>query len=298
MPGDPFTFLSGIDGEVVVSFSDEEIMKYKQHYGMDQPLMKQYTNYLANLAKGNLGYSIYYKQPVLELVLSKMVWTASIVLIALSLSFIIGTIIGCYSAWHYDQWWDRLLYGAMITISEVPAFIIGLLFLFFVAARSDVIPMAGGSKVFADYKNIWEQLMDLGLHALLPILTLMMVRLGDFYLIARNSMVAVVNRPYMQTARAKGLERKTILFKHALKNAMLPIVTKLYLSLSSIFSASVLVEVVFNYPGVGRLIREAVVCRDYVLILGIFLIITVFVLIMNYMADRFYMLLDPRIREV
>lgn len=296
MPGDPFTFLSTEDGGVAVSHSQEQIELYKSYYGLDKPLGIQYVDYLKNMVKGNIGYSIYYKTSVMDVIGKRMLWTIGIVISAIGISFIIGTFLGCISAWYRDHLFDDILYFIMITVSEIPSFLVGVIFLFTIAAQSDFFPISGGMKAFAVYSSPMEKAIDIINHAILPVITLSMVRLGRFYLLARNSMITVLSKDYITTARAKGLAKQRIIFRHAMKNAFLPIVTRLYLSLGAVFGGAILVENVFNYPGIGRLMREAVMLRDYVLIQGIFLFITILVLSMNLMSDFVYGILDPRVR--
>ncbi|EGW40966.1 ABC transporter permease [Desulfosporosinus sp. OT] len=295
MPGDPFIFLSSSEGQVTITYSEEQIAKYKAYYGLDKPMIVQYTSYLANLLQGNIGYSIYYNNSVLSVIGKRVIWTVSIVLAAIFISCLIGTVLGSLSAWYRNGTFDKVLYSFIIAISEIPAFLIGIMFLFILAAKLGWFPLSGGIKTFANYSNSVEKITDILHHAFLPVLTLSIVRLGEFYLLSRNSMIAVLTKDYMRTARAKGLHNKRIIFRHALKNALLPIVTRVFLSLGAVFSGAILVENVFNYPGVGRLMREAVMVRDYVLIQGIFLFVAVTVLTMNLLADIIYRRLDPRV---
>ena len=186
----------------------------------------------------------------------------------------------------------------MVTLSEIPP----LPFRSFLSLYPGGIflifsPLSGGATPFAIYPDTVSHLRDLLYHGALPVLTLSLSRLGDFYLLSRNSMVRVLSREYILTARGKGLSSRRILFKHALKNALPPIIARFFMSLGMLFGGAVLVENVYNYPGVGRLMREAVLVRDYVLLQGIFLFITVTVLVMNILAEEIYHKLDPRLER-
>ncbi|WP_073030755.1 ABC transporter permease [Desulfosporosinus lacus] len=296
MPGDPFTFLSAEEeGQVFISYSQEQIDKYKAYYGLDKPLPVQYGNYLVNLCRGDIGYSIYYNVSVLEMIGKRLLWTVGIVLGAILISTAAGTVMGCFSAWYRDSLLDKLLYFLMITISEIPAFLVGILLLFILAGQFGWFPLFGGMSSFAQYDTSLERAKDILHHAFLPVLTLSLTRVGGFYLLSRNSMLEVLAKDYMRTARAKGLARVRIIFRHALKNALLPVITRVFLSLGAMFGGAVLVENVFSYPGLGRLMREAVMLRDYVLIQGIFLFVAILVLTMNLLADTVYKKLDPRV---
>lgn len=295
MPGDPFTFLSANADEVAVIYSEEQLAKYKAYYGLDKPLAGQYISYLGNLLQGNLGYSIYYHEPVLAIIGRRALWTVPLVLASLALSCTAGIILGTISAWLRDKPADRILYGGMICFAEIPSFIVGLLLLFAGAAWLGWFPLSGGITPFAVFASPLDRAWDILHHAALPVLTLALARLGEFYLITRGSMLSVLAKDYMRTARGKGLSSTRILFGHALRNAAIPVVTRVFLSLGTVFGGAVLVENVFNYPGVGQLMRESVMLRDYVLIQGIFLFFAVSVLFMNFMADLIYRKLDPRV---
>lgn len=296
MPGDPFTFLSSAEGEVHQNYTEEQIEEYKKYYGMDKPLGEQYKDYLVNLVQGNLGYSIYYNASVVSIVLKRAKWTLAITLASLIISTLIGSILGSLSAWYRNSLFDKSLYPIMILLSEIPSFLIAIILLFILGARFTFFPLSGGMTVFADYETNFQQFLDLVRHALLPTLALVLTQVGGFYLLARNSMITVMSKDYMRTAVAKGLSSKTIVFRHGLKNSMLPIVTRFFMSLGSVLGGAILVENVFNYPGIGRLMREAVTVRDYVLIQGIFLFVAFLVLIMNLLADIFYKKIDPRVK--
>jgi peptide/nickel transport system permease protein len=295
MPGDPFTFLSSDEGQISITYTQEQIERYKAYYGLDKPLTVQYAIYVSNLFKGNIGYSIYYNDNVINIIWKRLPWTVSIVTAAILTSCFIGIILGSLSAWYRNTVLDSGLYAFMVTISEIPAFLIGILFLFIFAAKLGLFPLAGGMKPFAEYGSLAEKIKDIMNHAFLPVLTLSVIKISEFYLLSRNSTILILKKDYMRTAKAKGLSKKRIIFRHAFKNAMPPIVTRIFLSLGVMFGAAIIVENVFNYPGVGRLMQEAVIVRDYVLIQGIFLFVTVAVLAMNLFADIIYKKIDPRV---
>jgi peptide/nickel transport system permease protein len=296
MPGDPFLYLSADQGDEVARFSQAQQDYYHSQYGLDRPLGIQYAAYLGALLKADLGYSIYYNQNVTVLLLRRLPWTLLLVSAAVVLSTLAGCLLGSLSAHQRGRWGDRWLYPLMIAVSEIPAFLLGLVLLFWLAAAWRLFPLSGAMTHFAMYNSSWEKLLDILRHAALPVLTLTLVRTGGMYLLARNSMAAVLTRDYMRTARAKGLHRLRILARHSLRNAMLPIVTRIFLSLGGLVGGAILVENVFAYPGLGRLMREAVLIHDYPMVQGIFLLVTLSVLSANYLADGIYARLDPRIQ--
>lgn len=295
MPGDPFIFLSGEDGEDVAGFSETQQQYYMQQYGLEQPLPIQYGRYLMNLVQGNLGYSIYYNESVTTILLRRLPWTLFLVTAAITISTFLGTLLGAVSASLRHLWVDKLFFVGLIIISEIPAFLLGLVLLFVFAASMQMFPLSGAMTHFSSHMTLWQKICDLALHAVLPVATLSIVRIGGVYLLARNSMVTVLAKDYLVTARAKGLGRMRIFWRHTLANAMLPIVTRIFLSLGALVGGAILVENVFNYPGLGRLMREAVIIHDYPLIQGIFMVVTLTVLSANFFADFIYTRLDPRI---
>lgn len=262
---------------------------------MDKALHIQYIDYLKNLIQGDLGYSIYYNDSVISIVLKRSKWTLGISLSSLVISTLLGSILGSLSAWYRNSIVDRSLYPIMVLLSEIPSFLIAILLLFTLAAKSSFFPLSGAMTVFAEYENAFEKFSDILVHGLLPTLSLALTQLGGFYLLARNSMLTVISKDYMRTALAKGLSSRRIVFRHGLKNSILPIITRVFMSLGSVLGGAILVENVFNYPGLGLLMREAVTVRDYVLIQGIFLIVAFLVLAMNFLADVFYKKIDPRV---
>jgi len=297
MPGDPFLFLSSDVGEEIARFSPDQEEAYRRQYGLDRPWPEQYGIYLLRLLHGDLGYSIYYNQEVTAILLARLPWTLLLVLSAVFFSTILGCLLGSLSAAYRDRPPDKVLYPLMITISEIPPFLLGLVLLFVLAAGMKLFPLSGAMTHFAKHNNTWETIVDIAHHAALPILTLTLVRTGAMYLLARNAMTTVLTRDYIRTARAKGLSAPRILARHSLRNAMIPVITRVFLSLGGLVGGAILVENVFAYPGLGRLMREAVLVHDYPMIQGIFLMVTLFVLLANGAADLVYRRLDPRIAE-
>lgn len=295
MPGDPFLYLSVDDGDVTVAFTEEQIEMYKEYYGLDKPIHIQFFNYITGFLRGDLGYSIFYKTSVTKMIAAHVPWTVFIVLCSLFFSSFIGTVTGALSALLREKPADKLIYFFMIVFSEIPAFLLGTLLLIFLAAKLRWFPLSGGLTAFASYSTSFSLFADLLHHAALPILTMTLAGLGGFYLLSRNSMLTVLTKDYIRTATAKGLSKWNVLFRHALRNALPPIIARIFLSMGAMFGGAVLIENVFAYPGLGKLMREAVLARDYVLVQGNFLIIAVMVLVMNWLADIIYKKLDPRV---
>ncbi len=298
MPGDPFIYLSADQGDEIARFSPAQEAYYRDQYGLDRPLVEQYGRYIAKLFRADMGYSIYYNQEVTSILLRRLPWTLILVLAAVLFSTFAGCLLGSVSAYYRGRAGDRWLYPLMIAVSEVPAFLLGLVLLFTLAAGLQWFPLSGAMTHFATYDGPWDRFLDIARHAALPILTLSIVRTGGMYLLARNSMISVLTKEYVRTARAKGLHSVRVLTRHTLRNAMPPIVTRVFLSLGGLVGGAILVENVFAYPGLGRLMRDSVMVHDYPMIQGIFLLVTLAVLSANFLSDIAVRRLDPRIGRV
>lgn len=297
MPGDPFTFLSSDEGQVNSVFAQEDIEKYKAYYGLDKPMIAQAGSYIKNLLKGDLGYSIFYKEKVAKIIVDRLGWTFFIVISASFLSALFGIAFGCISAYYKGSILDKLLNFLFVALSEIPSFLIGLLLLFTFAANLKWFPLSGGMTHFSEGGSLTFNLYDKIRHAVLPVTSLAIAMMGHYYLLSRASLIKVMDKAYIKTAKAKGLKNHRVLFVHGLKNALLPMVTHFFMNMGTMMGGAVLVENVFKYPGLGTMMRSAIAMRDYTLIQGIFLFMTVIVLAMNYFADRVYKQIDPRIRE-
>lgn len=293
MKADPFVFLSS-DGTEVASYTEEEILKYKQYYGLDMPLWRQYLNYLLGIFTGNLGYSIYFKEKVTTLIFSRLVWTAGIVIFSLCISSVFGLFLGSFSAWNCQRKIDTILYQGMVIISEIPSFLTANMILMFFIIKWRILPTAGGITPFIKIEFSWSFILDIIKHAILPSLTLTFLRLPDFYFVSRSAMLQQIQKKYMETAQAKSLGDIYILMRHCLPNAINPIMTRLLLSIQTMFNATLIVENVFKYPGIGKLIRDAVFYRDYLLLQGIFLVITIFILTISLLGENFYQTIEKR----
>lgn len=297
MPGDPFLHLSGQAGEETAVFSEAQRQLYMETYGLERPMARQYISYISGLFAGNLGGSLYFNEPVVDILLERLPWTLLLVGGSVVMSTLAGVILGGISAWFRGGGIDGTLYLLLIFISEIPPFLLGLLLLFVFGAAMGWFPLSGAVSHYADFQSSWERGMDIGRHAVLPMVSLAVVRTSGIYLLARSSMINTISRDYVRTATAKGLPRRRVLLRHVMRNAMLPIVTRVFLTLGSLVGGAILVENVFDYPGLGRLMREAVLMHDYPLIQGIFLLVTACVLLANFIADFFYAALDPRLRK-
>lgn len=295
MPGDPFLMLNTEDGSTSVSYTEEQLSLYYAFYGLDKPLPIQFVTYICGLFHGDWGYSLYYKKAVLPMIMDRIGWTLSIVAAALVISTVIGSFLGCLSAWQHRKASDQFMYVVFVLLAEIPGFICGVLLLFWLSATLDWFPLSGGKSYYQSFSSWVELAADRVHHAALPVMTLSFSSVGASYLYSRSSMLSVLDKAYLTTARAKGLNSRTLIFRHAFRNALAPIVTRVFLSLGTALGGAILVENVFRYPGIGLFMQEAVMLRDYPVIQGIFLMVSLLVLSMNAFADVVLRKLDPRL---
>jgi peptide/nickel transport system permease protein len=297
LPGNPLVSLARGSTEGVGSLSQKQVEYYMDLYNLNESLGQQYVSYLKELIHLDFGKSIIYNLSVLEFIKERVHWTLLLIITSLIVSTVVGVTLGAISAYKRYESWDSIMYFLMLTLSEIPSFIIGLFFLLIFAVKLKIFPLFGAYSYYAHYGGGMEKFIDVVYHALLPIIVLSFSRISSFYFIARNSVISVLKKDYIRTAKAKGLSKYQIIMKHALRNAMLPIVTRIFLSIGSMIGGTILIENVFAYPGLGLLMREAVSDRDYPLIQGLFLTVTILTLTANFIADLAYKSLDPRIRK-
>ncbi len=284
MPGDPFDYQSAAAGEESSTEMTEELKEYlRSYYGLDKPFFSQLWENIKNNLRGDLGYSIHYKRAVSELLMERLPWTAFIMLGALLMSLVLGTALALLGLRRKKA--DGCLYALFSLLGELPHFLAGILLLFLVAARVDWIPLSGAVTAFGIYYSEWDWVKDVLLHALMPLAALTLVTVPSFYFTARASFLSILEKPYILSARAKGLREGRIRFHYIFRNALPPIVARFFLSVGSAIGGTMLIENVFAYPGLGTVMREAVKYRDYPLIQGVFLLSTVLVLLSLLAAD-------------
>ncbi len=298
MPGDPLSFLTGAPGMDMPIVLDEAMRaKMLAYYGLDKPVMQQFADYILNLLHGDLGWSIYYNAPVTGILVGRLKWTLLLVGTATALYMVLGILLGAISAWKRGGKRDVGLLVSLLSIGSFPPFFLGLLFIILFSVKLNLFPAFGAQTPFMGYSSPFEEAIDILYHLFLPATTLVISHIGGVFLLMRNSMLNVIGEDYILTARAKGLAEGYIMRKHAMKNALLPITTMIALRTGFMIGGTILVETVFAYPGVGRLLFDAVTYRDYPLLQGAFLIITLVIITANFAADMVYVRLDPRLRH-
>lgn len=292
MPGNPLALLAGEEVNLLTSAQRQELMA---KVGLDQPLPVQYLRYMENVVRGDFGYSYQKNKPITTILLDRLPWTLLLTGTSLVISTIIGVTLGAMAAWKRGGQRDMSLLGGFIFLESLPAFWVGMLLVALFAVHWQIFPTFGAMTPWVTMTPD-ERLLDILHHLALPLTTLTIVSVSGTFIVARYSMLAVLGDEYIIVARAKGLKERSILFTHALRNALLPIATVFTLNLAFAVGGATVVETVFSYPGVGRLIYEAVLNRDYPVLQASFLMITIVVVAANILADVVYPLLDPRVR--
>jgi len=263
-------------------------------FGLDKSKGEQYLIYLQQLAHGNLGISYENEQPVSTNLRVALINTLPMVTLGTVFSIVFGTLTGVIAAWRRGTKTEGLTVSTALGFYSMPTQWLGIMLIIIFAG---VLPTGGMTNEFLLNPPFWTHVKDLASHIFLPSLTLGLVLYGEYTLIVRSAMLETLGEDYVLTARAKGLKPWTIVRKHALRNATLPIVTLIALSLGYIVAGAILVEIVFSWPGIGRAVYEAVLERDYPMLQGAFLVLTVSVVVCNLIADLLYFRLDPRITE-
>ena len=260
-------------------------------------MWSQYVTYLDELFHGNLGISFtYFPFPVTEVMAKALPWSIMLIGITQVLAFVVGILLGAYAAWRRNTMFDSVVSIGSTFIGNLQSFWIGLLILLVFAYELGWFPASGGFGYTTKGMN-WEYVADVASHAFLPALTLMVTAPIGFILGMRNTMVQTLGEDYIRLAQAQGLSERTVALKYGARNALLPSVTGFALSLGALIGGSVLVEQIYDYPGMGRLLTQATSNRDYPLMQGILLFMIMAVLIANLAADLLYGVLDPRARK-
>ncbi len=271
--------------------------QYRRNFGLDRPLPEQYVRYLANLARGNLGYSFMEHRPVAAAIGERIPNTLLLSGAALGISFLLGVLVGAVQGARPGSTTDDLLSAASLTLYSLPLFWLGLMLVLVFALQLGWLP-AGGAVDPALYPHLtWVgKVGDRLRHLALPAITLGLVGAAVTARFQRGAMADVIREHFVRAARAKGLHERTVLFSHALRNALLPTITLFGLAFPLLLSGSVLVETVFAWPGLGKFAVDAILRRDYPVVTGIAIITAVMVIVGNLLADALYRVADPRTR--
>ncbi|MBB4293222.1 peptide/nickel transport system permease protein [Rhizobium leguminosarum] len=282
-PGDPAALIAGDQA------SAAEIARIRENLGLDEPMLVRFLEWIAHVLRGDLGVSIFSRLPVSTLIAQRLEPTLSLMGLTLVMSVAIAVPLGVLAAARQGTWVDRLVMAIAVFGFSVPVFVIGYLLSYVFAIRLDLLPVQGYSPLAGGFLPFLRNLI-------LPATALSCVYIALIARITRTSMIDVLSQDYIRTARAKGLSPTPVLFLHALKNASVPIVTVIGIGIAMLIGGAVVTETVFAIPGVGRLVVDAILRRDYPVIQGVVLLFSMGYVLINLGIDLLYTLLDPRVR--
>ncbi|MFJ1252081.1 ABC transporter permease [Cupriavidus sp. CuC1] len=290
-PGDVVDVLAGEAGAA----TPEYMAQLRAGFGLDQPLYLQLLHYLWNVVTLDLGFSFRQNMPVFDLIASRLPATLLLMAAAMGIALLLGVALGVLSALRVHRWQDNAISLLVLVAYAMPTFWLGLMAIVLFSAKLGWLPSGGMSDISAAHTGLAHAL-DVARHAVLPSLTLATFYLAVYAKLVRTAMLELYGADFIRTARAKGAGEARITLVHALRNALLPLVTMLGYQVASLLSGAVLVESVFSWPGLGRLAFESILARDFNLLLGILLLSSLLVTLINIVVDVAYALLDPRVQ--
>ncbi|MCF7927818.1 MAG: ABC transporter permease [Spirochaetales bacterium] len=289
-PGDPIRMMFR-DPRV----SAEQLAEQTEKFGLSGSLWDQYLAYMGNLLQGDLGLSFWQKRPVIDVIAERIPQTLMLVLTALALAVLIGTFFGALAGWKSGKKTDSIILSTSLTLYSIPSFAMGIVLLMVFAYILTIFPLGGIRTPASGFTGI-RSVLDVLWHMILPAFSIILWYVGEYILLTRSSMLDVLGQDYILTARAKGLRERLIRKRHALRNALLPVITITGVNLGFAVAGIIEAETVFSWPGVGRLIYDAVLKRDYPLLQGVFLVFAAAIILANFVIDLIYSFVDPRIR--
>jgi len=289
-PGDPVRMMFK-DPRV----SAKALEQQRQKFGLDKPLSGQFVAYLKQLSHGDLGISFSQKRPVTEVIAERIPNTLILVITALAIAVLIGVALGAVAGWRNGTKLDTFILGASLTLYSIPTFALGIILLLIFAYFLSVFPLGGIVTPASGFEG-FDYLKDIVWHMFLPCFSIILWYIGEYVLLTRSSMMDVLGQDYIATARSKGIKEYLVLKNHALRNALLPVVTLTGINIGFAVAGVIEAETVFSWPGAGRLVYDAVAKRDYPLLQGVFLLFAVSVVLANLVIDLIYGFIDPRIK--
>lgn len=279
--------------------TEYEIIKQltREQYGFDVSAWEQYMRYVSGLLRGDLGTSMQAGSPkVIDLILSRLPWTLVLSVSTMLIGVTLGVLIGAYAAWRRGGWLDTMLLNASTITTALPAFFLALIFSLYMGFEWEWFPAYTDPEMVASFDWSLKAIGTVARNAALPVMAMSIGSVVGYAQNTRNSVIAVSGEDFIVTARAKGLSGRTVLYRHVLRNAMLPIVTNLGMSVSGLIGGAVVIEQIFNWNGMGTLFLNANNTNDYPLMMGIMIFLSAFALIANLVTDLCYSLLDPRVK--
>lgn len=290
-PGDPVETIAGSMG----GMSEELRAQLREQFGLDKPFIVQLGIYLGKILQGDFGMSYYFNAPVSALIWERIPATLLLVVVSVLLAFIVGTLLGSLAARRPNGLLSQIVTILSIVGYSAPVFWTGIVLIILFASAFPIFPVSDMRTAGMDEGGL-AGVLDVLHHLVLPASTLAFVYVAQYSRLARASMIDALSADYIRTARAKGLSEFIVLYKHALRNGVLPVVTMLGLQFGNVLAGAILVETVFNWPGLGRLAFDSVLRRDYPTMLGILFFASLLVVVMNQLTDLAYRIIDPRIK--
>lgn len=286
-PGD---FISGN-----IKLTPERKAELREIYGLNKPMLERYGIWMRNALHGDFGYSMAQQKPVLTL-FNEYIWN-SFLLAAVStfLTWMIAVIIGAIAAYRQYSWFDTLVMIVIFAAMSLPSFFIGLFLIKLLAVDWKLLPPGGMLTTGSNATGI-AYIREVVRHMTLPVVVMTLLGIGSLTRYIRGSLIDVLKQDYIRTARAKGLKERKVLFKHALRNALLPAITLVGFELPSLFGGSLIIEKIFNWPGIGQLYMQSFGLRDYPLLMGFTVLIAILTVIGTLLSDILYRIADPRVR--
>jgi peptide/nickel transport system permease protein len=288
-PGDPSTIL--IDPKI----RPEDMLKIKHNLGLDKPIILQYFYWLKALFQGNLGFSLVNGKSVLVSIVERLPATLILSLASLILTLIFSFFLGLISAYKKGSFFDQVMVIVCFLGLAIPSFWLGIILILFFSLQLNLLPSSGFIDPYLTNVSLIEQIFNLLGHLILPLITISVASIASLTLYNRFQVLNILNQDYIIAARARGLKESRILFKHAFKNAALPLVTLLGLELPGLIGGAFIIEYIFAWPGMGQLGIQSIFARDYPVLMGILLFSAILIIIGNFLADFCYQLVDPRI---
>lgn len=268
----------------------------REQYGLNGTTWEQYTRYVDKLLHGDLGNSMRSGSPkVADLIAERIPWTLVLSVSTMLIGLVCGLLFGAFAAWRRGRWPDMLLLNASTFTTALPSFFIALLLTYFLGFELEWLPAYTDSNMIASFDWSWDAIMNVAYNAALPVMSTAFGSIVGYAQTTRNSVISVSNEDFILTARSKGISNSRVLYKHTLRNALLPIVTSFGMSVSGLIGGSTVIEQIFNWNGMGTLFLEANNTNDYPLMMGIMLFMSGFALVANLITDLCYGLLDPRV---
>lgn len=268
----------------------------REQYGLDGSTWSQYVRYMEKLLQGDLGTSYQSGSPkVADLIFARLPWTLVLSVASMLISVLFGVMIGAFCAWKRGGWQDQTLMNASTITTAIPGFFLALVLSFYLGFQWEIFPAYTDQNMVSSFSWNWESIKMVAYNGALPVLSSVIGGIISYAQSTRNSVIAVSDENFIITARAKGLSNSQVIYKHTLRNALLPIATSLGMSISGLIGGSVVTEKIFNWNGVGTLFLEANNNNDYPLMMGIMIFLSAFALAANLVTDLCYSLLDPRV---